>query len=176
MEWIMEWNSEHTQLSLTHVTGAAQSRLKYLVHLQGCYLTAEALRTALPTIMLLYQSMVPLLAHHQMLCYCCIAKSGSRTKNKGQASQDYSYSLRGQKCDGRNECLILCLFASVFVSAPQYWSLLGLTTSVAAFLLNNSKHAPHAQYCSQSTDHDIMIPDKEECWQHALDSLIQPLW
>ena len=29
----MEWNSEHTQLQLTHVTGAAQSRLNYLVYL-----------------------------------------------------------------------------------------------------------------------------------------------
>ena len=43
MEWKMEWNSEHTQLQLTRVTGAAQSRLNYLVYLQDCYLTAEAL-------------------------------------------------------------------------------------------------------------------------------------
>ena len=34
--------------------------------------------------------MVPLLAHHQMLCYCSLAKPDSRTKNKGLASQDYS--------------------------------------------------------------------------------------
>ena len=27
MEWKMEWNGEHTQLQLTRVTGAAQSRL-----------------------------------------------------------------------------------------------------------------------------------------------------
>ena len=31
MEWKIEWNSEHTQLQLTRVTGAAQSRLNYLV-------------------------------------------------------------------------------------------------------------------------------------------------
>ena len=43
MEWKMEWNSEHAQLQLTRVTGAAQSRLNYLVYLQGCYLTAEGL-------------------------------------------------------------------------------------------------------------------------------------
>ena len=43
MEWKMEWDSEHTQLQLTRVTGAAQSRLNYLVYLKGCYLTAEAL-------------------------------------------------------------------------------------------------------------------------------------
>ena len=30
MEWKMEWNSECTQLQLTHVTGAAQSRFRYL--------------------------------------------------------------------------------------------------------------------------------------------------
>ena len=37
MEWNdgmeMEWNSEHTQLQLTRVTGAAQPRLNYLVYL-----------------------------------------------------------------------------------------------------------------------------------------------
>ena len=33
MEWKMEWNSEHTQLQLTRVTGAAQFRLNYLVYL-----------------------------------------------------------------------------------------------------------------------------------------------
>ena len=43
MEWKMEWNSEHIKLQLTRVTGATQSRLNYLVYLQGCYLTAEAL-------------------------------------------------------------------------------------------------------------------------------------
>ena len=33
MEWKMEWNNEHTQLQLTCVTGAAWSRLNYLVYL-----------------------------------------------------------------------------------------------------------------------------------------------
>ena len=33
MGWKMEWNSEHTQLQLTCVTGAAQSRLNYFVYL-----------------------------------------------------------------------------------------------------------------------------------------------
>ena len=48
MEWKMDDRtvnihscSEHTQLQLTGVTGAAQSRLNYLVYLQGCYLTTE---------------------------------------------------------------------------------------------------------------------------------------
>ena len=30
MEWKKEWNSEHTRLKLTCVTGAAQSRLNYV--------------------------------------------------------------------------------------------------------------------------------------------------
>ena len=47
---------------------------------------------ALPTVMLQYPSMVPLLAHHQVLCYCSLAKPDSRTKNKGLALQDY-YSI-----------------------------------------------------------------------------------
>ena len=50
---------------------------------------------ALPTDMLLYPSMVPLLAQHQMLCYY-LAKPDSRMKSKGLASQDYSSSLRRQ--------------------------------------------------------------------------------
>ena len=33
MDWKMEWNSEHTKLQLSHVTGSAQSRLSYLVYL-----------------------------------------------------------------------------------------------------------------------------------------------
>ena len=32
MEWKIEWNGEHTQLQLTRVTGAAQSRLNCLVY------------------------------------------------------------------------------------------------------------------------------------------------
>ena len=56
-------------------------------------------------------------------------------------------------------------------------SLLGLTTLVAAF---SSKHGSYAWYCSwspgtPSSDRDITISDMEECWQHALDLLIQPL-
>ena len=47
--------------------------------------------TAFPTIMLLYPSMVLLLAHHQMLCYCSLAKPDSHMKSKSLALQDYSY-------------------------------------------------------------------------------------
>lgn len=54
MEWKMEWNDERTQLHLTHLTGAAQTRLKYLVY------SAEALRARLIGIaqMFLYPCMV----------------------------------------------------------------------------------------------------------------------
>ena len=43
MEWKMEWNSEHAQLQVTHAAGTAQARMNYLVYIQACYLTAEAL-------------------------------------------------------------------------------------------------------------------------------------
>ena len=50
--------------------------------------------------------MVPLLAHHQMLCYCSLANPDSRTKNKGLALQDYSsiviVFVDKLACDGRN--------------------------------------------------------------------------
>ena len=42
---------------------------------------------ALPTVMLHYPGMVPLLAHFY---YCSLAKPDSQTKNKGLASQNYS--------------------------------------------------------------------------------------
>ena len=55
-------------------------------------------------------SVVPLLAHHQMLCYCSLAKLDSRTKNKGPASQNLNV------LDDRiSACSILSLFALVFV-------------------------------------------------------------
>ena len=41
MEWKMEWNSEHTQLQLTRVTGAAQSRLNYLVYLYKAVISLQ---------------------------------------------------------------------------------------------------------------------------------------
>ena len=50
--------------------------------------------------------MVPLLAHHQMLCYCSLANPDSRTKNKGLATQDYGsiviVFVDKLECDGRN--------------------------------------------------------------------------
>ena len=132
--------------------------------------------------MLLYSSVVLLLPHHQMLCYCSLAKPDSWMKNKGLALQDCSYSL----------CRLtwICLMAEISVRSsvsslrslsahfdPR--SLVSLTTSVAAFL-NRSKRGSYAWYCSwspgtPSSDCDIMIPDKEERWQYALDLFIQPL-
>ena len=38
----VEWSRKGAQLQLTFVTGAAQSRLSYLLHLNGSYLTIEA--------------------------------------------------------------------------------------------------------------------------------------
>ena len=132
--------------------------------------------------MLLYPSVVLLLAHHQMLCFCSLAKPDSRTKNKGPASQNYSIVFVKKTWT--------CLMAEISAqsSVSSLWSLsvhldprslLGLTNLVAAFL-NSSKHGSYAWYCSwspetPSSDHDITIPDKEECWQHALDLLMQPL-
>ena len=41
--------------------------------------------------MLLYPSMVLLLAHRQALCYCSLAKLDSHMKSKNLVSWDYSY-------------------------------------------------------------------------------------
>ena len=47
----------------------------------------------LPTTMLLYPSMVPLLAHHQVVSYCSLAKPDSCTRSKILVSRDYSYGI-----------------------------------------------------------------------------------
>ena len=134
--------------------------------------------------MLLYPSMVLalLLAHHQVVSHCSLAKPDSQMKSKDLALQDYSYSLCGQTW----MCLMAEISARSSVSSLRSlsvhlnpWLFLGLTTLVAAFL-NSSKRGSYAWYCSwspgtHSSDCDVMIPDKEECWQHALDLLIQPL-
>ena len=56
--------------------------------------------------MLLYPStsMVPLLAHHQMLYYCSLAKADSQMKNKGLASQNYNVVFMDKLnvLDGKN--------------------------------------------------------------------------
>ena len=49
MEWKMEWNSEHTQLQLTRVTGAAQPRSNYPVYHSCCCLTSEAFMSKFST-------------------------------------------------------------------------------------------------------------------------------
>ena len=43
--------------------------------------------------MFLYPSMVLLLAHHQVLCYCSLAKLDSHMKSKNLVSWDYSYGI-----------------------------------------------------------------------------------
>ena len=37
--------------------------------------------------------LVLLLAHHQVLCYCSLAKPDSRTKSNSLASRDYCYEI-----------------------------------------------------------------------------------
>ena len=72
MEWKMDWNSERTQLQLTCVIGTPQSSLNQLV----CYyLTTEAFMNKYSVAdKLLYPSMALQLAHHQVYCYCSLAK------------------------------------------------------------------------------------------------------
>ena len=43
--------------------------------------------------MLLYPGMVRLLAYHQVLCYCSLAKPNCHSKSKNLASQDYTVVL-----------------------------------------------------------------------------------
>ena len=132
MEWKIEWNSERTQLQVSHVTGGAQSRLNYLVYLLSqCRSFMRS--TALPTIMLPYPSMVLLLIR----CFVIVvlqSHADSRTKNKGLASQDCSYSL----CRLTWMCLMAEISTRSSVSSLQSLSvhldprsLVGLTTLVA---------------------------------------------
>ena len=132
-----------------------------LVYFQACYLTTEGLwaSTALPTIMLLCPSMVPLLAHHQMLCDCNLAKPDSRTKKKGLASQDCGYSV----CRLTWMCLMAEISAWSSVSSLcslsvhfDPWPLLNLTTLVAAFL-NSSKLGSYAWYYSWSPAGELWV-------------------
>ena len=117
--------------------------------------------TKLPTVMLPYPSIIPLLAHRQMFGYCSLAKPDSQTKNKSLASQDKSYSL----CRVTSMCLMAEIVAHSSVSS--LWSLsvhldprslLGLTTLVAPFL-NSSEpgsymHGTVACLWGPSSDRD----------------------
>ena len=130
------------------------------------------------------------IAHHHAssIWYCCwliircfvtvVFQRRTLEQKQGSGSQDYSYSL----CRQTWMCLMAEISARSSVSSLQSCLCnltLGHTTLVAAFL-NSSKRGSYVWYCSwspgtPSSDRDIMIPDKEECWQHALDLLIQPL-
>ena len=144
MEWKMEWNSEHTQLQLTRTCNWRCSNLGQTSY--QVYLTAEALwaSSILPTVMLLYPSMVLLvdlllLAHHQVLC--SLAKPDSRTNSNSLA---WKCLCEQNMMAGINAWSSVCLSSlrslSVYLN-PQ--SLLGLTILVAAFL-NSSKYGPRA--------------------------------
>ena len=63
--------------------------LNYLVAVIPPHKLYEQLSTAIPTIMLLIPSMLLLVVHHQMLCYCDLAKPDPCRKSKSPVSQDY---------------------------------------------------------------------------------------
>ena len=124
--------------------------------IQGCYLTTQALWPSLPmpTILLLYPSVVLLLAHYQVLCYCSLTKpdpckARPLYKCKSLVSQDYSYWVVFVDKDVTAEigAQSQLLHFALHVCAP--WSSVtnSLTTLVATFL-NSSKCAPHAWYYS----------------------------
>ena len=132
--------------------------------------------------MLLYPSMVPLLAHHQMFVIVVLQSQTLEWKTRVWLHKTVVTVL----------CRLTWMYLTPEISVQSSVSslqslsvhldprsLVGLTTLVAAFL-NSSKRGSYAWYCSwspgtPSSDCDIMIPDKEECCQHALDLLIQPL-
>ena len=59
--------------------------------------------------------LVQLLAHHQVLCYCSLAKPDSQAKNKGLALQDLVivFMTNLNVLDGRIWCSILTRSRSV---------------------------------------------------------------
>ena len=137
----MEWNSECTQLQLTSVTGTAQPRL-YL------YFTTEVLwaSLALATVMLLCPSIVLLLAHHQMLSYCSLAKPDSHSSPASwDCCYEFNFMAKNMMAGISAWYLVSSLRSSYVYLHSQL--LLRLTTLVAAFL-NSSKGGPHPWYWS----------------------------
>ena len=74
----------------------------------------------MPTVMFyVYPSMVLLLAHHQLLCYCSLAQPEPRKRSKSLVSQDYSYGIVFVDKNVMQK-LVLNLsfyFASIFICA-----------------------------------------------------------
>ena len=85
----------------------------------------------MPTVMLLHPSMVLLLAHHQVLCYCSFSKPDPCTKSKSLVLQDYS------NCYGIifvDKCVMAEISESPHSVQLDPQSLLGFKTLVAAFI------------------------------------------
>ena len=81
--------------------------------------------------MLLYPSMVLLLPHHQVLCYCSLAKPDPHTKCKSLVSQDCSYWVVFVDKNVMAEIVLnLSLFTLLFMCASQS----SVTTLVASSL------------------------------------------
>ena len=122
-----------SQLQLTRVTDAAQS-------------TSEVLwaSSTLPTIMLLYPSMVLVLlqAHHQVLLIVLLQSQTLVRKAKVWLHETIVMELFSWPTIRWQELVLdPRLFASIFICAPR--SFLDLSRS-----LNGSKRSPHALYCS----------------------------
>jgi len=88
---------------------------------------------AMPTNMLLYPVMVLLLAYHQVLCYCSLAKPDSHTIRKNLVLQDYSYEI---VYVDKNLVISLGLFASVFICVPR-----------SSFTLTYRSHNLSSKFC-----------------------------
>ena len=128
----------------------------------------------------MYPGMVHLLAYHQVLCYCSLAKPNSHPKSKnlhGFLRLHYSFELLLWTC--RNQC-IPSLFTLILVCAP--WS--SVTPGSGNLVYSSSKPGLTCMVLvincllavdgSRGTrfrkalfaDCNIMIPDKGVCQQH----------
>ena len=117
----------------------------------------------------LYRSMVPSLAHHQVLLQ---SQTPTQKARIWLCETIVTKCHCGQKCDGRNLivldpwsiCFDICLCTSSVTPRSH-----NLSSS-----LNSSKYGHHAWYCSCSLREpeleklhfltDIMIPNREDCW------------
>ena len=94
--------------------------------------------------MLLYPSIVLLLPHHQVLCYCSLAKPDPRTKCKSLVSQDFSYWVvfvdKNVMAEISTQSRSLHFALHVCISILGYY--------LSSVFLNSSNCAPHAWYCS----------------------------
>ena len=100
--------------------------------------------------------LVLLLAHHQVLCCCSLAKPDSRTKSNSLVSREFCYGIVFTVANNVMAGISTRFSASSLRSSLAYLnpqSLLGLTTLVAAFLnpLNPIVHfwLHHTAHCAE---------------------------